>query len=208
MYTISDENIYNFAIMDNETEAYEIAMLLVMSMLLVYEEERDTFAANNDVNIEMLDDEESIESYAQYLYTLYWGLRERTREKQQELYALDMVTADMHTKLKNYAVNGYNAINNTEPGNAQQLAQLNVVVAVQDQQPAAQIYKTWDARPDCCEKCAAMDGTTIPVEEPFLVNGQAVMLPDGSEVFYSYITRQTAIMHTRCRCYVTFTIRY
>lgn len=64
--------------------------------------------------------------------------------------------------------------------------------------------KTWIAKMDShtCEKCAALNGTTLPLDEPFLSDGDQVEIESGTWT-YSYLPQYTAAAHPHDRCEIT-----
>lgn len=203
------EVIYQFATTASDIDAYEIMQAYIVYMLGLYEYEMQRFIDDSGIDIEiMFNDEESKESYYLYLAGILWGLRERTQKK-IEMYRNNKLTEEeMSMLIRRYVMNDFKAIEDTETMNVTQMAQLNVVSNIQGKTPFAKVYKTWIAIPGCCETCAALNGTKIPIDQPFLVNGQVVELEDGREVMYNYITRYVAIAHPNDRCYIEFSIEY
>lgn len=107
-----------------------------------------------------------------------------------------------------YVSENYQTIDRSETSNARQLGQLHVVSEVQASSSAVKVYKRWRAHPDCCDICRALDGAIVPIDEPFLINGQVVELSNGKEFIYNYIDRGVAIAHPNDRCWIEFIIEF
>lgn len=201
-----DELVNQFALTDNDREAYEYMLVIIEYFLAIYDDEKESFAKSN--NVETVDAYETIkEEYAMYLAELLIGLRNRAQEKMYELSDLDLTERLLFLRI--FVFNDFKRLNTTEAGNLKQIAQLQVVKSVQQNTPAARIYKRWrtnSANP--CEICRALNGTTIPIDEPFLVNGQIVELSNGEEFIYNYIDRSIAIAHPNDQCSIEFIIVY
>lgn len=203
---IHEELVYQFTTTEDEVEARELLLLLVSYFLLVYNDEKEQFAKDNQVNISLVSDEEMQSDYALYITDILTGMRERVIKKESKLSGLDQMA--FLVALHEYVSGEFETIETSETGNARQLAQLQVVSIVQAGDIAAKVYKRWRAHPDCCEVCKALNGTILPIDEPFLVNGQVVELSDGKEFIYKYIDRSVAIAHPNDRCWIEFIIEY
>ena len=203
---ITDELVREYVTTENEVEAREILILLVFYFMSVYDEERETFANDNDVPAEWINDENIRDEYEMYVFDLLVSMRERVKEEKEKLRDLEQ-TAFL-IAIYHFIDVQFTRIHETEISNAKQIAQLQVATAVQDNNSAAKIYKRWVARTDSCEMCKALDGVIKPIDEPFLINGQVVELSSGKEIIYGYIDRGVAIAHPNDRCSIEFIIEY
>lgn len=201
-----DKLFYQFSITTDEVEANELLFLLVYYFMELYDGEKERFIKDSDLDIHVESYEQVKEDYALYLADVFIGARERVQLKEQELIKSD--EEDASAKLYTFIDSNFERINNTETVNVKQIAQLQVVAYVQDQDKAAKIYKQWVAHSGACDICKALDGTKIPVDEPFLVNGQVIELSDGGEFIYDYIDRDVAIAHPNDQCGIEFIIEY
>ncbi|MCL2864556.1 MAG: phage head morphogenesis protein [Lachnospiraceae bacterium] len=78
----------------------------------------------------------------------------------------------------------------------------------QEVNPQYMLTKTWVAIIDSktCHTCAWLNGTTIPIDQLFLLAGQPIINGRGGEGVYSYIDRQVSIAHPNCRCNVKINV--
>ena len=62
------------------------------------------------------------------------------------------------------------------------------------------LYKTWNCTGDerSCKTCLALDGTTVPVDEPFITT----FTDDYKSL--AYTGGDTTYAHPRCRCWTTY----
>lgn len=201
-----DALIYQFATTGDESEAYSIMLLIIEQYLAQYNLAREEFAEDNGFSVDGYSDAETINDYALYLYTILAGMRERAKEQEKKLQQESADEAAYAAALMRFVMNDYEMIDTTEKGNAIQTGQLSAVSVLQEQRGEIKIYKEWVAHPDCCEVCAKLNGTVLPIDEPFLVDGQVVELPDGKEFEYKYKDRLIAIAHPNDRCHVEFSI--
>lgn len=200
---ITQEQLYDFVTTDSEDEAYELLLLILAYLLSAYDNALKEAA--EEWNVEITEPDTVREDYAIYVISLLTNFRERARQKALDLMSEDV--DDYTAALKRFIEIGFNAIERTERENAQQTAQLHAVVIAAYVIGNAEIYKTWRARPNCCSICAALDGITVPIDTPFLVNGQMIDLADGKTFIYKYKERQIALAHPNCGCWVEFSIR-
>jgi len=203
--TLHPELLYTFATGNQTAETQEQLHRIVVYLLQVFDEEQERFATVNNLPIEEETYAEMRQDYAAYLADLVLGLRTRMIDKQQRMK--DDGTFDRMV-LFLMVVNEFDRIEHSEWSNAKQLAQLNVVQHFRLTHPGATIMKRWVAHAGGCERCLAMDGVEVPIDEPFLVAGQAVQTANGEAFIYDYISRDVAIMHPNDRCYVEFIITY
>ena len=206
---IHDELLVQFCTTEDDIEAQEILLLLVNQYMQLYYNERAAFAERSGIPLELVMDEGVQGEYALYIADLFTGMRERAEQKRLALEAdREMQEKERRLALYAFIAVAYQTIDETESSNARQLSQLQVAETAQQQNGAVRITKTWRAHPDCCEVCSQLDGTTIPIDEHFLVNGQVVELGDGTEFIYNYIDRGVAICHPNDRCWIEFNIEY
>lgn len=201
-----EEIIYQFATTEDEDEAYSILLLMIEQFLAQYTAARELFAADNSFELKGYSDESVFDEYALYLFGIFTGLRERAKEQRERLRSQDLNKTEHLIALRRFIINEYETIEATEQGNAIQMGQLSAITALQDQRCDIRIFKEWVAHPDCCEICKKLNGTILPIEAPFLVDGQVVELPEGKEFVYQYIDRLIAIAHPNDRCHVEFII--
>lgn len=200
---ITQEQLYEFVTTDSEDEAYELLLLFLAYFLSRYD---DALAeASEKWNVEIPEPNTVRMDYAVYVTELIIGFRVRARDK-----ALDLMRGDpdeFKETLEDYIEKDFARLDRTEQEVAEQTAQLQAADKAVELTDDTALYKTWRARPNCCAICDALDGTTIPVDEPFLVNGQIVELANGKTFIYKYKDRTIAIAHPNCRCWVEFSIR-
>lgn len=202
---IHPETLYAFATGKQTTETQEQLHQLVDYLLAVFDDEQRRFATENAVPIDDDATHELRHDYALYVAELLLGLRERMQERKKQM--TDEGTFDRMV-LFLFAANEFDRIEQTEWSNAKQLAQLTVVQQFRLTHPGATILKRWVAHSGACEKCQAMDGVEVPIDEPFLVAGQEIRPANGEAFIYDYVSRDVAIMHPNDRCYVEFIITY
>ena len=210
MNNIHPELIEEFATTADEERAIEILKAIVAYFMAIYDAERELFLEDNKLDLPF--DENEADSvrldFMLYITDLLTSIRTRTLRKIEE-------QQDSHDRVERatmtaYIMNLYQRIKETESVNAQQIAQIEVVKKVQQTMPGAKIYKVWISKNDAdtCEICRALHGTVLPINQPFLVNGQIVSLDSGDEFIYEYIDRQVAIAHPNDRCRIDFFIEY
>lgn len=95
----------------------------------------------------------------------------------------------------------------TEEHRANQLAQIDSIIALQHQ-TNARIYKTWHRNPtsNSCEFCIAMDGKREPVDKSFVPLGGVIEGEDGGLMANLYQDIEGAYAHPNCQCYLTFDV--
>lgn len=70
------------------------------------------------------------------------------------------------------------------------------------------INKIWQARPDACEYCKAMDGTKVGVSESFVEVGGEIKGVDGGVLTNNFVTMDVPQAHPNCGCYVTYEVEH
>lgn len=203
--SIHPDNIYEFVVSDNPSDVQEKLLLLVAYLLSVFDSEKAQFAQQNNVELEAEEYSELREAYAIYLTDLLLGMRDRCLDKQQKMKEANEFDRAL---IYLFIINEFNTIEDSEWSNSKQMAQLEVVKKVRVIRPNAKIEKRWVAHVGACDYCQAMDGVTIPLDEPFLRSGQVIALNSGEEFIYNYIDREVAVLHPHDRCYVEFFITY
>lgn len=204
------EYVYGFATTSDQVDAEEKVAIIIAYFVGLILTEIEAFSEANNVDMSEYDIQSWIDSYTAYLYEILMGMRQRIQEKQNELqyeYGNDYIPY-----LREYFVQQYNRVLYSELVDAKQLGQIIVSTALQtkalEQGINMQVYKTWRAFPDCCPICAALAGTTIPITEPFLVNGQRVDVGNGKTFIYDYVDRYVAFAHPNDRCWIELSIEY
>ena len=205
---MTDELIYLYAMTDDKVEVLRLQMLIVEAFLLIYEEERDVFAEENGIPPDLVYDDSLKNEYELYVFDLIGRMRDRTQAEMAKQSELDRVA--FLIAIKHFVDVNFEAIRRTEEKILKQTADLEVTNALLEKDSTARAYKTWHTSglQDSCDICKSLDGVTIPIDEPFLVNGQIIELGDGTEFIYTYETRYAASAHTNCNCYITITIQY
>lgn len=203
--SIHPDSIYEFVVSDNPSDVQEKLLLLVAYLLSVFDSEKAQFAQQNNVELEAEEYSELREAYAIYLTDLLLGMRDRCLDKQQKMKEANEFDRAL---IYLFIINEFNTIEDSEWSNSKQMAQLEVVKKVRVIRPNAKIEKRWVAHVGACDYCQAMDGVTIPLDEPFLRSGQVIALNSGEEFIYNYIDREVAVLHPHDRCYVEFIITY
>lgn len=200
---ISQEQLYEFVTTDSEDEAYELLLLILAHFLSIYDSEIKEHA--KEWNVDVPEPDEVREEFSLYMITLLANFRERARRKALELMKED---SDSFTiALNKFIEQGFSVIERTERETALQTAQLHAVVLAAYLIGNVGIYKTWRTEPNCCSICDALNGLTVPIDTPFLVNGQMIDLAGGETFIYKYKERQIALAHPHCRCRIEFSIR-
>lgn len=203
--SIHPDSIYEFVVSDNPSDVEERLLLLVAYLLSVFDSEKAQFAQQNNIELDVEEYSELREAYAVYLTDLLLGMRDRCLDKQQKMEEANEFDRAL---IYMFIVNEFNTIEDSEWSNSKQMAQLEVVKKVRVIRPNAKIEKRWVAHVGACDYCQAMDGVTIPLDEPFLRSGQVIALNSGEEFIYNYIDREVAVLHPHDRCYVEFIITY
>jgi len=206
---MNDILIYEYATTGDSVRAEELLQALVLYYILMYESEKEMFSEENEIDLSSLDDSALVNDYALYLRGVFIGMRERTRVAREKLFTLERVA--LIVALHKFVEWNFERIDTTESNNATQTAQLQVAWIAKEQNDALTIYKRWVTRGDSkvCPICKALaKQDVIPLDEPFLVNGQIIEQPDGEEVIYGYMNRYVAVAHPNCRCHVEFTLVY
>lgn len=220
---MEDELIIDYCTTDNDEYAEEILLLIIMYFLEAYEDEKIRFARVNNVDITTLNDDAMIDEYVNYLIDLLADMRERCYDKMSVLESLHneplpkaevapighgFLSKEDYTDLLAFIIVNWDRLEDTEYVSAKQTAQFKVVEIVQEKNSGARIYKQWVAHQDCrtCPVCMSLHGTIIPLEEPFLVNGQVVELDNGKFWTYDYNDRFIAVAHPWDRCWIEFII--
>lgn len=90
----------------------------------------------------------------------------------------------------------------TETENIRQLVDLDLLMTF-TLDSGIRATKTWRTRGDdkVCPICKAMDGVTVYIDEPFIVNGAAIDTDTGAFVF-DYKDRLVASAHPNDRCVI------
>lgn len=196
-----EDIVVEFLTTDDVNRAAILTESLLDSYMALYDEEIATFASKNDLSIDFVSMYQA--TYREYLMDLFIGMRERVQEKEIELQE-EKDKARALALLLIFVEENYNRLKLTELGNIKQTAQLEVVQYLQANDYNVRIMKRWVAHAGACEVCQALNGVTIPIDEPFLVNGQVVELASGKEFIYNYIDRSVAIAHPNDQCYIEF----
>lgn len=200
-----EDIVVEFLTTDDIDRAAILLESLLDSYMALYDEEIATFASNNDLSIDFIPMHQA--TYRENLMDLFIGMRERVKEKEAKLKE-EKDEAIALVLLLIFVEENYNRLKLTELGNIKQTAQLEVVQYLQANDYNVRIMKRWVAHSGACEVCQALNGITIPIDEPFLVNGQIVELADGKEFIYNYIDRSVAIAHPNDQCYIEFIILF
>lgn len=194
--------IQEYVLTNNENDALEKLALIVEYLMKKFDDEQIRFAKQNDIPFDIEEYSKIKEDYRAYLISLLVGMRERVREELSQKTDLDQFDRQA------YVMTNFETIESTEWSNTKQLAQFVIVLYVARIRPNAKITKKWVARVGACDKCQAMNGVEIPLNESFLRNGQEITLANGETFIYDYIDREVAVLHPHDRCYVEFKINY
>lgn len=202
--------IQDFIFTPNAERREELRDDIVAYWIQMFLNEFYYFAGQNSVNTDDIEIDSVLMDYAQELIQTLDGMRTRVlakAEKEKEEYGR-MTDDELHAVLIDYINNQYKRIEETETSNVIQFAQILVADRFQKDNPGAEIYKRWIANPDCCPICKALsEQEPIPLDEPFLVNGQRVELPDGKVFIYDYVDRLMCIAHPNDRCRIQFILQ-
>lgn len=199
---MDNDILYHYVMTDNQEEQEELLTLIVAYWVDLFIQEYYAFARDNNVNIDEVDIQAVTADYEVYLTDILEGMRKRAREYAIELE--DEPDNMIYLLTIDYIDAQYERIEDSESGNVIQLAQLLVANEFEKENPNAKVMKEWVAYPDCCPICAKLNGTIIPIDEPFLVAGQRVDTEDGETFIYKYVDRFVAIAHPNDRCRIQF----
>ncbi|GCF92493.1 hypothetical protein NRIC_03840 [Enterococcus florum] len=198
---MNEEDVVVEFLTTDDPEAAAILLSIIIAYYMDnYDLEIAEFASENELSIEFNPVNKT--AYEEYLTDLFIDMRLRVQEKQIELENEDKATAK--ALLLIFVQQNYERLKVTEMGNIKQTVQLEVVAYLQAMDYNVRIFKRWVAHSGCCDVCKALNGTTIPIDQPFLVNGQTVELASGKEFIYNYIDRGVAIAHPNDQCYIEF----
>lgn len=196
--------IWEFAFTEDDTIlGYDLA-LLITYFITAYDEEKVRFAKDNGIELTDYELDEFRENYILYLYDMLLNVRLNIQEKQRELH--EMQVEEEYEKLRDFITTYFALVHMTEIQVLVQSASLNVVKELRRNNADVIIEKRWKAFPGCCPICKALDGVTIPVDEPFLVNGQVVEDAHGKLHTYSYVDRYICVAHPNDRCMIEYII--
>ncbi len=201
-----EDIVIEFLTTDDLQRAAILLTTLVDLYMAYYDEELTTFASSNDLSIDFVATNKA--AYEEYLTDLFVDMRTRVKEKEIELNNEDKDEAMAFMLLLIFVEQNYNRLKLTELGNIKQTAHLEVVQYLQANDYNVKIFKKWVAHSNACEVCQALNGVTLPVDQPFLVNGQIVELANGKEFIYDYIDRGVAIAHPNDQCYIDFILDF
>lgn len=198
---------------DEERKEYLLSIIIIYFMEL-YDIAEKRFSSEYDVDLTEYEDSLQFE-YFQYLYYLLVDFRERALEKKKELEQRERFERDRGTYEEPeidpfdwFLFEAWAVIERSETDNSQQQAQYGVVLELQRQHPEYEIFKQWIAYPGCCNICLELSRRPpIPLNEPFLVSGNQVDLPDGKVFIYDYVDRFVAVAHPNDRCSIDYIIR-
>lgn len=204
MYDEFIENYaYEFINAKDDEEREQLFLVIIYMMLQFYQEEIISFAKKYKLEItiedlEELNNEEFILNYQSYLTDILIGIYEDMKARQEQ------GKQDIYT----YVVNRIKTMFKTEYENMTQTGQLTAIYIYSQMNNDFMIYKTWVTSGDnlVCPMCRELEGTRLPYDEPFLVNGQVIEGTDGKPSVYSYMPRYAALAHPNCRCHIEFEI--
>jgi len=198
--------VYEFTTTSDSQKMIELLGVIITYYLTVYKSERQKFADTNHIDLNDYGQDILLTNYAEYLETLFLGLRDRSLEKLEELES--NLEDNINLLMTAFVMNQFRRTHETESSNVIQTAQVGVIEQLQASNTDMRVTKTWISRNDerTCEICRALHGMTIPVQENFLVNGQVVDLKDGTRFVYNYVDRTVAIVHPYDRCRIEFNI--
>lgn len=203
---VLSKKVYEFATTSDSNRIDELLEEITLHYLELYNYERTHFSDTQKIDLDDYGQDEMLSNYQMYLISLFMGIRERSTVE------FDKLNADLEDNITMlmivYVAIQFSRINITEKSNVKQTAQLSVVQQIQTSNTDVKITKTWISRNDSktCPICRALHGTTVPVGENFLVNGQVVELHDGTRFVYNYLDRNVAIAHPNDRCRIEFNI--
>lgn len=197
-----NELVFEYATTENTERASEILADLLLIFIAMYDDAYAEFVASNDIEYDITEYSEIRQDYYDHVLDRLQSIRPRTLEESQKLNGSE----DYIRKLYHFVDVIYTRIFETQRSNAKQLGQLQAVLFYAQNNPNVMINKTWVAQPDCCPICAELAGTTIPITEYFLVNGQVVELDDDKNFVYSYDNTPVCVAHPNDRCYIEFSI--
>lgn len=201
--------VYDFITEENQDIRDEYMFLIIAYFIQMFLAEVERFSDQNGIDMTGVDVEGMTADYAAYLEDILLGLYERAQDELEKItkeYADHAMSAILQL-LYRYIDTQFQTIEDSETGNALQLAQLLVANMALQQFPNVKIYKSWMAHPDCCPICHELSKMgEVPIDEPFLVSGQRVDLPDGKTFIYKYVDRYVCIAHPNDRCWIEFRI--
>lgn len=207
---ISYELVYHYASTTDQAEADRVLTEIIAFFVDIMLTEVEEFSAANDVDMADYDTEQWVVDYTAYLLEILLGLRQRTQEEKNRIAFEN--EGDFIADLREWFIAQFDRILYSELVDAKQLGEIIVAHALQQQAKETglryNINKTWKAFPDCCPICRQLEGTTIPVDQPFLVNGQQVDLGNGKTFIYDYVDRYIAFAHPNDRCWIELSIEF
>lgn len=94
----------------------------------------------------------------------------------------------------------------SELNRSQQVGELESMIQLQDEVDV-KMTKTWNTSSTTpCPTCAALDGTTKPIDEPFLNEGSSIELDDGGTFVNTFVSMTVAQAHPNDNCYITYNV--
>ena len=201
-----NETAYRFCTTEDTQEAYQLMIGLTAYFLSIYQKEREEFASKNDAELE--DDSYTAKQYETYIMSLLAGMRDRVQEEMDSTSELDEVAFAL--AIHQVVDLNWTRLYMSESKNATQLGKLQVAATEQANNRHLRIYKRWVASgdEDSCDICQEMNGTIVPIDEPFLQHGELIDLPNGDIFSYNYIDRGIATAHPNCRCTFKLIVEY
>jgi len=66
--------------------------------------------------------------------------------------------------------------------------------------------KVWKTEADPCPYCDAMEGTTVPIDQPFIPEGGSIEGTDGKILVNDFVSIETADAHPNCECTLVYEV--
>lgn len=188
--------VTQFLLEINDEKAKTLLYELLVLFGEYFNEQRRAFALEQD--IELLEDYYDTKTeYVDYLSQVLWIARQQLINKSDGLSKEDLLIAVVLASTR---------LINTETQALGQLAKITVAHELETQNGNIKIMKRWVANPNCCPICRALDGMILPLDQPFLSNGQVVELEEGKSYTYGYADRLSAVAHPNDRCSIEFVV--
>lgn len=94
----------------------------------------------------------------------------------------------------------------TETNYSQQMGSLEGMRQIEDE-AGVTLRKVWNtSSSDPCQFCAAMAGTSIGLDEPFVKLDETVVGVDGGTFLNDWRIREETTLHSNCNCFITYTV--
>lgn len=157
-------------------------------------------------------DQKQIDKYTTYLQDILKGYSEDTASAIRKSLETDITNnlpvQDIQSNLQSIMnTDEYRVkrIAQTEANRAGSAGSIYAMQKVQDD-TGLKIAKIWQARPNACQYCQALNGTEVGIEEVFVNKGDDIDGVDGGVYNNSFGHMEESIAHPNCGCYTTYKV--